>query len=284
MTYPMHNKKILITGGNGGIGFETAKALIAQGAEVIIASRASEKTDAALAALGPSARHLAVDLSDLESVRGLADAYLAEYAQLDVLINNAGLFPTKQQLTQQGFEMQFGVNHLSHFLLTQLLLPLMIGQPSARIVTVSSMLHQKGNLDFTSFKGAARYSGQRAYGQSKLANVLFAFELAERLSGTQVTSNVLHPGGVATDIVRDLPWPIRKLLGLIFITPEAGAKTSILLASDPDLNQTTGTYFDQCVIKTPSPSAQDQLLRSQLWDYSLNAAGLPTDTFTAPSP
>ena len=284
MTHPMQSKKILITGGNGGIGFETAKALIAQGADVVIASRASAKTDAALAALGPNARHLAVDLSDLESVRGLADAYLAEHAQLDVLINNAGLFPTQQQLTQQGFEMQFGVNHLSHFLLTQLLLPLMLGQPSARIVTVSSMLHQKGKLDFASLKGSAKYSGQRAYGQSKLANVLFAIELANRLSGTQVTSNVLHPGGVATDIVRDLPWPIRKLLGLIFITPEAGAKTSILLATDPALNQTTGTYFDQCVIKTPSPSAQDPLLRSQLWEYSLEAVGLPADTFIAPSP
>ncbi len=275
----MHNKKILITGGNGGIGFETAKALIGLGADVVIASRASAKTDAALTALGPRARHIAVDLSDLDSVRGLADAYLAEYAQLDVLINNAGLFPTKQQLTQQGFEMQFGVNHLSHFLLTQLLLPLMLKQPSARVITVSSMLHQKAKLDFATFKGAAKYNGQRAYGQSKLANVLFAFELASRLSGTQVTSNVLHPGGVSTDIVRDLPWPIRKLLGLIFITPEAGAKTSILLATDPALNQTTGTYFDQCVIKTPSPSAQDQLLRSQLWDYSLAAVGLPADCF-----
>ena len=283
MSYPMHSKKILITGGNGGIGFETAKALIAQGAEVIIASRASAKTDAALAALGPNARHLPVDLSDLESVRRLADAYLAEYGQLDVLINNAGLFPTKQQLTQQGFEMQFGVNHLSHFLLTQLLIPLMLGQPSARIVTVSSMMHQKGKLDFGSFKAETQYSGQRAYGQSKLANVLFAVELANRLSGTQVTSNVLHPGGVATDIVRDLPWPIRKLLSLIFITPEAGAKTSILLASDPDLNETTGTYFDQCVIKTPSPSAQDRPLRSELWEYSLKAVGLPADTFDASS-
>ena len=280
----MHSKKILITGGNGGIGFETAKALIAQGADVIIASRTSAKTDAALAALGPSAHHLPVDLSDLESVRELADAYLAEHAHLDVLINNAGLFPTKQQLTQQGFEMQFGVNHLSHFLLTQLLLPLMLEQPSARIVTVSSMLHQKGKLDFASFKGSAKYSGQRAYGQSKLANVLFAVELANRLSGTQVTSNVLHPGGVATDIVRDLPWPIRKLLGLFFITPEAGAKTSILLASDPALHQTTGTYFDQCVIKAMSPSAQDPLLRSQLWEYSLEAVGLTADTFNAPSP
>jgi retinol dehydrogenase-12 len=283
MTHTMHGKKILITGGNSGIGFETAKALIAQGAAVVIASRASAKTDAALTALGPSARHLAVDLSDLSSVRALADAYLAEYQQLDVLINNAGLFPAKQQMTQQGFEMQFGVNHLSHFLLSQLLLPLMLGQPSARIITVSSMLHQKAKLDFASFKGAAQYSGQRAYGQSKLANVLFAFELAERLSGTQVTSNALHPGGVATDIVRDLPWLVRKLLGLVFITPEEGAKTSILLASDPSLNQTTGAYYDQCLIKKPAQSAQDQGLRTQLWDYSLEAVGLAADTFSVPA-
>ena len=220
----MQDKKVLITGGNSGIGLETAKALIAQGAEVIIASRDSQKTQDALNLLGKGALHLSVDLSDFDSVRRLAAAYLEQHDRLDVLVNNAGVFPGKAQMTQQGFEMQIGVNHLSHFLLTQLLLPTLIETGESRVITVSSMLHQKGAIDFESFRGGGRYSAQKAYGQSKLANVLFALELAERLKHTSVTSNVLHPGGVATDIVRDMPWLIRKLLGLIFIVPKRAHK------------------------------------------------------------
>ncbi|MDA0958318.1 MAG: SDR family oxidoreductase [Proteobacteria bacterium] len=275
----MQHKKILITGGNSGIGLEAAKALVAQGAEVIIAARPSAKTETALGILGKNASHLPVDLADLESVRGLASSYLNQHERLDVLINNAGLFPAKQQFTQQGFEMQIGVNHLSHFFLTQLLLPTMIATGPARVVTVSSMLHKKATLDFDSFKGGQKYSAQRAYGQSKLANVLFAYELAARLSKTQVTSTVLHPGGVATDIVRDMPWIIRALLGLIFISPEKGAQTTIMLAAAPDLASTTGAYFDQCSPAEPSPLANDLALRKQLWDVSLAATGLSTDQF-----
>ena len=275
----MQDKKVLITGGNSGIGLETAKALIAQGAEVIIASRDSQKTQDALNLLGKGALHLSVDLSDFDSVRRLAAAYLEQHDRLDVLINNAGVFPGKAQMTQQGFEMQIGVNHLSHFLLTQLLLPTLIETGESRVITVSSMLHQKGAIDFESFRGGDRYSAQKAYGQSKLANVLFALELAERLKHTSVTSNVLHPGGVATDIVRDMPWLIRKLLGLIFISPEEGAQTSIMLATDPSLDTTSGTYYDQCQLKPPATIAGDSALRSKLWDESLSAVNLTEDLF-----
>ena len=275
----MQDKKVLITGGNSGIGLETAKALIAQGAEVIIASRDSQKTQDALNLLGKGALHLSVDLSDFDSVRRLAAAYLEQHNRLDVLINNAGVFPGKAQMTQQGFEMQIGVNHLSHFLLTQLLLPTLIETGESRVITVSSMLHQKGAIDFESFRGGGRYSAQKAYGQSKLANVLFALELAERLKHTSVTSNVLHPGGVATDIVRDMPWLIRKLLGLIFISPEEGARTSIMLATDPSLDTTSGAYYDQCQLKPPATIAGDSALRSKLWDESLSAVNLTEDLF-----
>ena len=281
MTMSLEGQKILITGGNSGIGFEAAKAFIALGAQVIIAARPSHKTEMALHALGSSASHIPVDLADLTSVRQLATTYLERHETLDVLVNNAGLFPAKQQLTEQGFEMQFGVNHLSHFLLTQLLLPMMIQHGHARVVTVSSMLHKKAKLDFNSFKGDSQYNAQKAYGQSKLANVLFAYELAERLAHTQVTSNVLHPGGVATDIVRDMPWLIRALLGLIFISPEKGAKTTVMLGADPTLTQTTGTYFDQCKEASPTTDANNLVLRQQLWEYSLTATGLTADHFEA---
>jgi retinol dehydrogenase-14 len=157
-----------------------------------------------------------VDLASLQSVRDLAERFLGSYDRLDVLVNNAGTFPTKQTFTEDGFEMQMGVNHLAHFLLTELLLDCLKASAPSRIVTVTSTLHKKAGLDFDTFKGFDKYSAQTAYNQSKLANVLFAVELAERLEGTGVTSNVLHPGAVATDIIRDLPWLVRKLIGLAF--------------------------------------------------------------------
>lgn len=274
----MHGKRILITGGNSGIGVVAARELARQGAEIVLACRDSEKTRQALAVINAAAAvpavNLPVDLASLASVRALAAAFLDRYDRLDVLVNNAGLFPPRQQLTADGFEMQFGVNHLSHFLLTHLLLERLKASAPARVVTVSSMLHKKGRIDFESFRGAKKYSAQAAYNQSKLANVLFAVELARRLEGTGVTSNVLHPGGVATDIMRDLPWIVRKLVGLAFISPEEGAKTTIMLASDPALADVTGAYFDQCKRVECSPLASDDALRRRLWDVSAELVGL----------
>ena len=274
----MQGKRILITGGNGGIGLVAARELARRGAEVVLAGRDGDKTRQALATINGSAAvpavNLAVDLASLASVRALASQFLDRYDRLDVLINNAGLFQTRQQLTADGFEMQFGVNHLSHFLLTNLLLERLKTSAPARVVTVSSMLHKKASIDFDSFRGAKKYSAQTAYGQSKLANVLFAVELARRLEGTGVTSNVLHPGGVATDIMRDLPWIVRKLVGLAFITPEEGAKTTVMLASDPALESTTGAYFDQCKRAECSPLANDDALRRRLWEISAELVGL----------
>ena len=277
----IEGKRILITGGNSGIGVVAATELARQGAELVLACRDSDKTAAALQAINAVAStpavNIAVDLASLASVRDLAAAFCERYDRLDVLINNAGLFPPKQRFTEDGFEMQIGVNHFAPFLLTHLLLDVLKASAPARVVTVSSTLHKKGEINFEAFRGFEKYSGQTAYNQSKLANVLFAVELAGRLEGTGVTSNALHPGAVATDIVRDLPWLIRKLIGLMFIAPEKGAQTTIQLASDPSLADTTGQYFDQCELAECSPLAADSALRQRLWEVSAEAVGIAAD-------
>ena len=271
----MQGKHVLITGGNSGIGLVAATELARQGATVVLACRASEKTEAALTQIntvaGTPAVNLPVDLANLGQVKELAANYCNRYTQLDVLINNAGIFPAKQRLTDDGFEMQIGVNHLAHFLLTHELLDLLKQSAPARVINVSSKLHTKGAIDFDSFKGFEKYSPQVAYNQSKLANLLFSVELAKRLAGTGVTSNCLHPGAVATDVVREMPWLIRKLLGLMFIAPETGAQTTIMLATHPDLAETTGKYYDQCELTSYSELGNDTTLRERLWQWSAKA-------------
>jgi NAD(P)-dependent dehydrogenase (short-subunit alcohol dehydrogenase family) len=274
----MQGRTIVITGGNSGIGLVAARELARQGAALVLACRASDKTAAALESINAVAStpaiNVPVDLASLESVRSLAAELLARCPRIDVLINNAGLFPASQERTADGFEMQFGVNHLSHFLLTALLRDRLIASKDARVVTVSSMLHKRGHIDFDSFRGVAKYSANAAYAQSKLANVLFALALARRLEGTGVTSNVLHPGGVATDITRDLPWLVRKLIGFVFISPELGAKTTLMLAADPALAGVTGAYYDQCKRADVAAVANDTALQDRLWQVSADLVGV----------
>ena len=269
----MQGKRVLITGGNSGIGLVAAQEIARQGAEVVLACRDTPKTAAALELINSTAEtpavNLPVELASLSSVAGLAQSFLQRFDRLDVLINNAGLFPPKPRTTEDGFEMQFGVNHLSHFLLTQLLLDCLKQSAPSRVVTVSSMLHKKGELRLDAIRGYDKYNSQAAYNNSKLCNVLFARELAERLAGSGVTSNVLHPGAVATDIVRDLPWLIRKIIGMMFISPEKGAKTTIMMATDPSLADVNGKYYDQCELTDASPLADDAAQRKALWDTSM---------------
>lgn len=274
----MQGKRILMTGGNSGIGLVAARELAGMGAEVVLACRDSEKTAEALKVIGEGAAippiNLPVDLASLHSVRELAANFLERYNRLDVLVNNAGLFPARQQMTEDGFEMQMGVNHLSHFLLTNLLLDCLKASVPSRVISVSSTLHKKSDMDFDTFRGFDKYNASTAYNQSKLANVMFAMELARRLEGTGVTSNVLHPGAVKTDIVRDLPWIVRVIIGMIFISPEKGAQTTIMLASDPSLEDCSGKYYDQCELATYARLADDEELRTRLWDLSAELVNL----------
>ena len=274
----MEGKRILITGGNSGIGLVAACELAKQGAEIVLACRDSEKTAEALKVIGEGASvapvNLPVDLASQQSVRDLATNFLGKYDRLDVLINNAGVFPPKQRLTEEGLEMQMGGNHLAHFLLTNLLRDCLKASAPARIVSVSSALHKKSEMDFESFRGFEKYNSSTAYNQSKLANVMFAMELAERLDGTGVTSTVLHPGAVSTDIIRDLPWLLRKIIGFMFMSPEKGALTTIMLASDPALEGVSGKYYDQCELADYSPLGDDQEKRKRLWDISAELTGL----------
>ncbi len=278
----LNGQRVIITGGNSGIGLVTAKQLAAKGASVLIAGRASDKTEAALQIINAEAvipaRNLAVDLGSLASVETLIENVQREGEPIDALINNAGCFPTRGQTTEDGFELQIGVNHLAHMKLTLGLLPQLLSAPLARVITVSSMLHKKGKIDPTSFRTTDGYNAQTAYAQSKLANVLFAFALARRLEGTSVTSNALHPGGVRTDIVRDLPWIVRMLIGLIFISAERGAETSIMLASDPTYQSVTGRYFDQGNEVSAAKTALDVEAQEALWRESLALLGLEEPT------
>lgn len=270
----MNNKIVLITGANSGIGLETARALAGKGAHVVMACRDTTRADTArqsILASHPNAKItlLALDLADLQSVCQCAEQFGKQFSKLDVLINNAGIVPYSKQFTAQGFEMQFGVNHLGHFLLTQKLLPYLKSANSARVVSVTSMIHRTGNIDFDSFKGEKGYMALKAYGQSKLANVLFTKVLAEKYKEDGITAYCLHPGAVATNIAGRTPLK-RKLYALIMnATPEEGAQNSIYLASEPNIEQFTGGYFTKKAQHVkPSKRAQNQELADRLWGVS----------------
>ena len=273
----MKDKIVIITGGNAGIGFETALALFKKGAHVVLVSRSKEKGDKAVVNLKASAEGkvdlLVCDLSGLENVRALAKTINERYSHIDVLINNAGLVVGKLQLSPEGFELQFAVNHLSHFLLTALVFDKLKAAPSARIVNVASMAHYKGKLDFDNLQGENKsYQGMVAYQRSKLCNVLFTRELASKLVGTNITTNCLHPGVVRTQIGNKDNWLFSlgwTLIKPFMITPEKGAKTSIYLASSPEAAKLNGEYLNEKqVIKKPARIARETDLGKQLWEKS----------------
>lgn len=277
----MQDKIVIITGANSGIGFETAKALAEQGAQVVMACRDATRAEAALQSLKlavpqAQAQLMSLDLSSFDSIRAFVNDFQSQFKQLDVLVNNAGLFPMSQQMTADGFEMQFGVNHLGHFLLTNLLLPELKAAGSARVVNVASMIHQIGKIDFASFKGEKPYKPLAAYGQSKLANVLFTRELAKRYTAEGISSFSLHPGGVGTNIAgRGF---VRRTLYRIFggqMTPKRGAQTSIYLATAPGIEKYSGSYFGQSSNKKDSSKrGQDMAMAEKLWNVSTELTGI----------
>jgi NAD(P)-dependent dehydrogenase (short-subunit alcohol dehydrogenase family) len=282
----MAGKTVLVTGGTGGIGRATAAALAAMGARVGITGRDEARTrraaaETAAATGNPAVDAFAADLSSQVQVRRLAGEVLAVYPRLDVLVNNVGGFWATRHMTADGLEHTFAVNHLAPFLLTHLLLDLLKASAPALIVTVSSGAQAMGRIDFDDLQGERRYSGQRAYNQSKLANVLFTYELARRLSGTGVTATVLHPGVVRTAFGAEDPSPASKILVSIvrplMKSPEQGAATSVYLASSPDVEGVTGRYFANRKAKTSSRASYDAAAAGRLWRVSAELVGVPID-------
>lgn len=276
------DKTILITGGNDGIGRATAEKLAGRGLQLLIAGkdevRGREAVSRLRHATGNEQVHfIHCDLADFASIEQAAMEVLSDYPCIDVLINNAGVYTDQRQLTSQGYELQFGVNHLGHFLLTKRLLPALLCAREARVLTISSDAHYHGQIDFASLQGngsSRGYSGYRAYAQSKLANVLFSKEFGRR--HPEIMANSLHPGLVRTRLTNKngnwfnrIAWTMYKP----FMRSSAcGACTPVYLATSPEVRDVTGRYFDekQCLQK-PSPAACDEALAARLWEYSEEA-------------
>jgi NAD(P)-dependent dehydrogenase (short-subunit alcohol dehydrogenase family) len=278
----MRGKVVVVTGGNAGIGKEAAVVLARDGATVAITARDAARGAAALDEIRQRADRtddgvavLALDLSSFASVRGFAADLLDRYDRLDVLLNNAGLVLRDRRETAEGFEMTFGVNHLGHFLLTGLVLDRLRATPGARVVNVSSHAHKQARrgLDFDDLQSTRKYRGFSVYSRTKLANILFTRELARRLDGSGVTANALHPGFVASSFGRDGDTGRLGDIGMVFTRPfainsEQGARTSIHLASSPDVEGITGQYWYKCALSTPSRAAQDDDAARRLWTVS----------------
>ncbi len=265
-------KTVFLTGGNAGIGYATVIALAKRGARVYLTSRSRVNGEAAVAAISASAgsdqvRLLTLDLASLASVRACAQEFLALGEPLHVLINNAGLAGRRGQ-TADGFELQFGVNHLGHFALTQLLLPRLQESDQARIVSVASEAHYGARgIDFAALRRRTpSLIGMKEYSVSKLCNVLHMQELARRLEGTGMHAYSLHPGVVASQIWNRVPWGARQLITGRMLTPEQGALTSVYCATSAEVAQDSGTYYDKCRLTEPSKVAT-QALAAELWQY-----------------
>jgi len=264
---------VVVTGANTGIGKATALVLAQEGWRVYVASRSAEKGEAAVASIKAATGSsevffLALDLADLESVRSCAEGFLARGEPLHVLLNNAGVGGARG-LTKQGFELMFGVNHLGHFLLTQLLLDRLTSTAPARVVTVASDAHyQARGIDWEALRRPARgITGLGEYAVSKLCNVLFSQELARRTAGTGVTTYALHPGVVASDIWRRVPWPVRPLVTRRMLSVDQGAATSLYCATSPAVASESGLFYDKSAPRPASPVATPELA-AELWQRS----------------
>ncbi len=278
-----HDRVALLTGANTGIGLVTARELARQGGQLFITCRNAGTGQAAVQRIRAESGNarveaLVLDLADFDSVRACAEDFLARGLPLHLLVNNAGL-AGQRGLTASGFELAFGVNHMGPFLFTHLLLDRLRASAPARIVTVASRAHTRASaLDWNALRQRTRsLTGLPEYANSKLANVLFSAELGRRLGGSGVHTYALHPGVVATDVWRAVPWPVRPLMKLRMITPEEGARTPLHCASSAEVAGETGLYYDRCRPRTPSAQARDSELAAQLWQHSLRWSGLPED-------
>ncbi|XP_041810504.1 dehydrogenase/reductase SDR family member 13-like [Chelmon rostratus] len=284
----MAGKTVIITGGNTGIGKATALHLARKGARIILACRNREKAEAAIADIqqetgSTDVLYMQLDLASLRSVRCFTEVFLKTESRLDLLINNAGLVADGR--TEDGFGIEFGVNHLGHFLLTCLLLQRMKEAGGGRVVTLSSMAYRWGHIDFEALAvnkhlGTGRYSWQffQAYCNSKLCNVLFTHELAKRLKGTNVTCYSVHPGVVRTELSRHVSlWQkvfIEPVAQLLFLDPEAGAQTTLHCSLQEGIEPLSGRYFSCCAVQEVSARAQDDAVARKLWEVSETLCGL----------
>ena len=279
VSFDLTGKTAMVTGANTGIGQVTARELARQGAHLFITCRDAATAKAARERIRSASGHpnveaLTMDLGDFASVQACAQAFLARDLPLHLLVNNAGL-AGQRGLTASGFELAFGVNHMGPFLFTLLLLDRIRASAPARIVTVASRAHYRATgLDWEALRRrTGSMAGLAEYSNSKLANVLFSAELGRRLAGTGVTTCALHPGLVATDVWRAVPWPIRALLKLRMISTEEGARTTLYCATAPEVAGDTGLYYDSCRARTPSTMARDTALAAELWQRSETWAG-----------
>lgn len=287
----LNDSVCLVTGANSGIGKETAKGLVRLGAHVIMVCRNPERgrdAQAEIQAVAQKAQPSQADATDLriadlgvqEEVYHLGETLRADYDRLDILVNNAGVFLADREETPDDIETTFAVNHLAPFLLTHLVLPLLkeaAGRTGeARVVTVTSEAHRGTSIDFDDLNAEDSYGMVQAYGQSKLANVLFTHELARRLRGTGVTANCVHPGVVATNIWSGSDWLSRlaRLFTWLYKSPEQGAESVLYLGASRDLDGVTGQYFKETEAVNPSPEAYDEKAAARLWRLSLEMTSL----------
>jgi NAD(P)-dependent dehydrogenase (short-subunit alcohol dehydrogenase family) len=278
----MSGKVVLITGGTGGIGKAAATALAGMGAEVVVTGRNREKGDRAVEGIRRESGNenvslIQADLAEQAQVRNLAGEFEASHDRLDVLVNNAGGIFSRREETPDGIEWTFAVNHLAPFLLTNLLLDMLKESAPSRIVTTSSQAQSFGQRGFFDLQSEKRYVAFQTYGRSKLANILFTFELAERLRGTGVTANCYHPGAVNTNFGADGRGPQQVLFNLFkpfMRSPEQGADTLVYLASSPEVEGMTGKYLSDRKVIVPSDLAYDEEARRRLWEESERLTGL----------
>ena len=280
----MQGKVCLVTGATSGIGLVTARRLAGQGARVVLVGRNPAKCEAAVAQIrretgNQETESLLADLSSQQQIRELAQKFRERHARLDVLVNNAGGIWSRRELTVDGIEMTFAVNHLAYFLLTNLLQDTLKVSGTARIVNVASRAHRNATLDFDDLLGERSYGGWKQYCRSKLMNLLFTYELARRLDGTGITANALHPGWVATGFAGNNGWPGRLLYlaaRLFAIGPEEGARTVVYLASSPEVGGVSGRYYVRECAVSSSPASCDEAAQQRLWLLSQEMTRLPS--------
>lgn len=273
----MKDKIVLVTGATAGIGRETALGIAKTGATVVLVGRNEAKGAKVVAEIKAKSGNekldfLTADLFSIAEIRRVADEFKSKYARLDVLVNNAGAIFDKCEKTVDGLEKTFALNHISYFLLTDLLLDTIKQSAPARIVSVSSIAHQYGKIDFDNLQSEKKFSAFSSYSNSKLMNVMFTYELARRLAGTNVTANCLHPGGVASNFA-DNTGGFLKIMARLFkstiaISEEKGAETSIYLATSPEVENVTGKYFDNKRAKESSKISYDENAQKKLWQQS----------------